>query len=107
MKKTKLQERWEGAYRYFKLDNNTRGAWTKNFNKKWREIGKKADEMVNSDNYMIHLKGQILLRRCWQANEEYDKMIRKVILLEMIDDFIIYCKDRLAEDKAKAKAKTI
>jgi hypothetical protein len=106
MKKTKLQKRWETAYQYFKLDNKSRGRWTENFNKKWREIGKKADKMVESDDYKTHLKGQILLRHCWKASVEYDRMIRKVILLEMIDDFSTYCEDRLAEDKAKTKVKT-
>jgi hypothetical protein len=33
-----------------------------------------------------------------------DTIAEKV--LEMIDDFSTYCEDRLAEDKAKAKAKT-
>lgn len=87
------RKEWNLAIKYFKADDKTRNNYTKSFNKRMKPIWDKADKLAASDDYETHLKGQKMLYDSWERCMKYDRMICRVIMLEMLDDFARYLKE--------------
>lgn len=92
------RKEWQIARKYFESDNKTRHVYTNNFNKKWGALSKKAAKMVESEDYETHVKGQIMLYNCWEANRKYDVMVGRVIMMEILDDFKEFAKEELKKN---------
>lgn len=89
----KWRKEWQKARAFFSMSDDARNKYTANFNKKWKPICEKAEKMRFSDDYETHLKGQKLCYDVWEAEMKYDRMICRVIMMEMFDDFARYLKE--------------